>query len=496
MVMPAAAAAGTYNPGDVAVVNAIIDNNGLNWTKAPADGGSVPADWQKTQNEGNGAVWSGDAANKRVTELWLREAGLTGAIDLRNLSSLNTVYFNGNSLTALQVSGLSLLRTLGCQRNALTSLDLTGVDSLQWLNLNNNSLTSLDVSGKTNLRTLDVNSNKLTSLNVRGCINLSGFYCWGNLLTSLDLRGLSAIEILSCSINPLGSLDLTGMTRLTELRCFENGLSSLDVSGFNSLKILIARTNNLTSLTLNASAPYEFINVSENLLPGTNAVTGRSVDWDGENFIFDPQRTQGSAGMQNFKKTRAYAPGQFRDVSDNAWFGLNQQRVIPNAYEHDLMQGNADGTFAPAGNVTLAQALAVAARIHSIYNTGAQAFQQGAVWYQVYVDYAIANGIIAADTFSSYTRNATRAEMAHILYKSLPYTEFPARNEVFALPDVSSGTQYQDAIFMLYEAGVLAGDAGTGAFRPGGNITRAEASAIISRVILPGERFSGNAFYG
>ena len=36
----------TYNPGDIAVINAIIDNNGLNWTKAnPADGSYVPADW-------------------------------------------------------------------------------------------------------------------------------------------------------------------------------------------------------------------------------------------------------------------------------------------------------------------------------------------------------------------------------------------------------------------------------------------------------------------
>jgi len=203
-----------------------------------------------------------------------------------------------------------------------------------------------------------------------------------------------------------------------------------------------------------------------------------------------------TAGMHNFVKARTYAPRQFPDVDDNAWYGLNQQKVIPNAYEYDLMQGNENGTFAPAGNVTLAQALAVAARVHSIYNTGTQDFRQGAVWYQVYVDYAIANGIIAANTFSNYTRNATRAEMAHIFYMSLPYTEFPAKNEVIALPDVTDGTMYQAAIFMLYEAGVLAGDAGTGAFRPGGNITRAEASAIISRVILEDERFRGRTFGG
>jgi len=58
---------GTYNPGDIAVINNIIANNGLNWTPAPTDGSSVPADW-------GGGIWSGPTwsgaegdVNRRVT---------------------------------------------------------------------------------------------------------------------------------------------------------------------------------------------------------------------------------------------------------------------------------------------------------------------------------------------------------------------------------------------------------------------------------------------
>ena len=59
------AAAGDYNPGDIAIINGFIDNNGLKWTKAPADGSSYPG-------VGSGrwwVTWSSDATNKRIISL-------------------------------------------------------------------------------------------------------------------------------------------------------------------------------------------------------------------------------------------------------------------------------------------------------------------------------------------------------------------------------------------------------------------------------------------
>jgi len=47
---------------------------------------------------------------------------------------------------------------------------------------------------------------------------------------------------------------------------------------------------------------------------------------------------------------------------------------------------------------------------------------------------------------------------------------------------------------MLYKAGVLAGNDSIGTFNPGSNITRAEASAIVSRVILPLTRLNGRIY--
>ena len=134
----------------------------------------------------------------------------------------------------------------------------------------------------------------------------------------------------------------------------------------------------------------------------------------------------------------------------------------------------------------------------SSFNVGPRAdsgeFAQGGIWYQAYVDYAIAGGIINADAFPDYSKAATRADTAYIFSRALPEEDYIPQNTVKSLPDVSSGTAYSAAVFMLYRAGVLAGDDDRGTFNPGAGITRAEAAAVISRVILPDTRTSGKTF--
>ena len=201
----------------------------------------------------------------------------------------------------------------------------------------------------------------------------------------------------------------------------------------------------------------------------------------------------GTGSMSNFVKSKTYSPGMFSDVNENQWYGYTQQKVIASAYEYGLMQGSGN-TFNPTGNMTIAEAVTIAARVHHIYNGGNGEFTQGSPWYQVYVDYCIGKGIVNAGTFSDYNKAATRAEMAYIFSRALPETEFSSQNTVNALPDVTSSTPYYSAIITLYKAGVVAGSDTQGTYNPGNNITRAEAAAIISRVILKDTRFSGKTF--
>ena len=201
-----------------------------------------------------------------------------------------------------------------------------------------------------------------------------------------------------------------------------------------------------------------------------------------------------AASMSNFTKTRTYSSGQFTDVDENQWYGFNGQKSLATAYEYGLIQGNSATTFNPTGNITVGEAITLAVRVHSIYNGGTGILAQGDPWYQVYVDYAIANNIIDANDFTNYTRGATRAEMAYVFLHSLPSSQFSSQNTVNYLPDVNSSTAYSESILTLFRAGVVTGNDTNGTYYPGNNIIRAEAATIMSRVILPDLRTSGRTY--
>jgi hypothetical protein len=185
-----------------------------------------------------------------------------------------------------------------------------------------------------------------------------------------------------------------------------------------------------------------------------------------------------SEGLNNFKAVNTYTQGQFLDVTADYWGSANIQK----AYELGLMNGNGGTTFNPAGDVSIAQAITMAARLNSIYYTGSENFVQGDVWYQAYVDYAKKNGIPA--DYTNYNAAATRAQFASILAAALPSEALAAINTVEnrSIPDVDINNTDAQAIYELYRAGILTGNDDKGTFTPNSSISRAAAAAIITRM--------------
>ena len=121
-----------------------------------------------------------------------------------------------------------------------------------------------------------------------------------------------------------------------------------------------------------------------------------------------------------------------RTASEGLWAGVNERRKIRR------------------GTITIAEAIAMAARLHNICTGGSGEFTQGTPWYNVYVEYAIKNGIIRQDDFSDYSLKAKRGEMAYIFASAIPKNAIVQINNVDTLPDVDENTKYQDSIFRLY----------------------------------------------
>ena len=189
------------------------------------------------------------------------------------------------------------------------------------------------------------------------------------------------------------------------------------------------------------------------------------------------------SGLANFLKVNTYVRGQFTDVAANDWY---EENVIA-AYELNLMKGSGK-SFNANGNISIAEAIALACRIHSIYDADGAKFTQGNPWYQIYVDYALQNGIISY-TYSDYMKPVTRSEMAVILGNAIPRSEFGDINNIDngAIPDISMAAPYADVVYMFYRAGVLTGDA-SGRFTPADQIGRHSVAAIASRIVDPALR--------
>lgn len=198
-----------------------------------------------------------------------------------------------------------------------------------------------------------------------------------------------------------------------------------------------------------------------------------------------PEPKTEDVDMGPFVPIKQYLDGMFRDVDAGDWFSGN----VAAAYELGLMKGTGERAFSPGNNVTLAEGITLAARVHSIYHTGAENFPSydGGNWYDPYVNYARENGIISTNYV--YTQPATREEFVHILAQALPEEALADIAGAISFADSSSITYIGD-VTLLSGAGVINGVEENGAiyFKPGATITRAEAAAIVGRMAQPGTR--------
>ena len=191
------------------------------------------------------------------------------------------------------------------------------------------------------------------------------------------------------------------------------------------------------------------------------------------------------AAESGFARINTYAPGQFADVPEDIWCADN----VKSAYEFGIMDGREEGRFDVGGSLTVAETITMACRIHSAC-TGAD-LPEGAgagTWYQPYLDYAADHGVLWA--FADYNAPVSRGDFAVIMDSALAEMTLPVISSVErgAIPDVAEGAACYEAVYRLYDAGILTGSDKRGTFSPDSSITRGEAAALISRIADPSLR--------
>ena len=190
----------------------------------------------------------------------------------------------------------------------------------------------------------------------------------------------------------------------------------------------------------------------------------------------------------HFTTVSEYKNNTFSDVALKDWFSSSVQSV----YELGLMSGESEDKFNPNGSITVAQSIAIASRVHAIYHTGSQDVlnkYSGDKWYSGVEQYAIENNLIKQGDFTneSMNRPATRAELIYILDGAIPETMLEPINSVENIKDMNRSSKYGNEMYRMVNAGVISGYQDN-TIKPNNKITRAETSAIVSRLIRPSER--------
>jgi len=180
------------------------------------------------------------------------------------------------------------------------------------------------------------------------------------------------------------------------------------------------------------------------------------------------------------------SPATFSDVPAGQWYTEAVRQVSLSG----LMVGS-NGLFNPNGTVTLAQVVAVAARLHAQREANEDILaefinaykEQRQPWYRAYVDYCKMYSLIQGSEFgpSWESRIATREEMAYILHHAAG-TVTAIRQIV--IPDLASvRPAFQPDVVAMANAGIISGTDAKNTFKPKGSATRAQLAVILARFL-------------
>lgn len=178
-----------------------------------------------------------------------------------------------------------------------------------------------------------------------------------------------------------------------------------------------------------------------------------------------------------------YGTTSFPDVADNAWYADHVAVVA----ETGIIIGNSQGEFMPAGTLNADQFIKtmVVAVGHDVGNGDSY-------WASKYIGKARELNIIDEEEFDTQAISSqpiTRAQMAKMIQRVLYYLEgdysYTKRDAIIDyIPDKTNVMKsgYEECIYQVYERGIITGDS-NGNFKPYATVSRAEASAVLHRII-------------
>ena len=246
----------------------------------------------------------------------------------------------------------------------------------------------------------------------------------------------------------------------------------------------VASRKNLKAALDEVKAVYENADATQEDVDAAAAKLNKAIAGLQKKPIIDPSDPIGSIlPLLPALDSDTQVTFPFNDVSKADWY----YNSVRSAWYNGLIDGVTANEFRPDFTLTVAQAIKLAAALCQMEHEGKVRLTNGETkWYDTYVSYAIANGIIE-QSYASYTdtqMNApvTRGEFVHIFHGAKDgYTAISTVADG-AIPDVKTGDKFAAEIYELYRAGILTGSDTKGTFHTASTIKRSEAATILLRM--------------
>lgn len=148
-------------------------------------------------------IFNEDVYPLQSFEIYLRNCGLTGSLDLSGCEDMVFVDVYHNRISEIKTENLSSMRIFGVQDNLLTEINASDMPVCQGIDAGMNRLKSIDVTRNPELVELYINDNGFTEINLSHNKKLKYFYCHNNRIERLDTRNNPLLRHLNATGNPM-----------------------------------------------------------------------------------------------------------------------------------------------------------------------------------------------------------------------------------------------------------------------------------------------------
>ena len=136
-------------------------------------------------------------------EIYLRNCGLTGKLDLDGCDDMLFLDLYNNCIDEVNLGSMKSMRILGLQNNKIKEIDPKLLPSCLGIDIGKNQLKEICVRENKELVELYINDNNIETIDISENKNLKYFYCHNNNIKKLDTGKNKLLRHLNAENNPM-----------------------------------------------------------------------------------------------------------------------------------------------------------------------------------------------------------------------------------------------------------------------------------------------------